>query len=380
VRHSLIGGSVAKRILECPGSLKLYREVNPPDDDGSEYAREGSMLHAVMEHGIAEPVEALLGTEPGGFGVVLTQEHLDSKVYPARAAFNEYVSTLDEAMFFEQEVEVTLKFVHPDAFGNADLVGRHGNVLTVLDWKFGDGVYVDVQDNEQGLFYAAAALETPSLHDLTKGVEYVDIVIVQPQRGREGVWDVHRVSVADVAAFAWEMRKAVDLAVLEQPPMKLGDHCRWCRVKLHCELQKRGLQTLAFRVTHGELSELLTQCDRAEDFISEIRKEAFTRLEAGQPVPGWKLVPKRATRKWIDSEVAIATLVRVGKLKRKDLIVTEPVSPSVAEKMLKKKGADPKLLDSLVSAISSGSTLAPASDPRTAMPNIAALGKLVEGR
>jgi len=96
-------------------------------------------------------------------------------------------------------------------------------------------------------------------------------------------------------------------------------------------------------------------------------------------VPGYKLVAKKATRQWVDEAVTKTKLAEMG-VKDKDLYKPqELISPAQAEKLLKKSKL--ALPDDLVVAVSSGSTLAPESDPRPAVLNIgrqlnAALSKL----
>jgi hypothetical protein len=99
-------------------------------------------------------------------------------------------------------------------------------------------------------------------------------------------------------------------------------------------------------------------------------------LEAGVEVPGWKLVPKRATRKWVDDKKVLTTLTEAG-LNIEQL--TEPKSPAQMEKVLKKHNVP--LPSDLIVSVSTGSTLAPEDDPRPAVLQIgkqlsAALGKL----
>jgi hypothetical protein len=102
-------------------------------------------------------------------------------------------------------------------------------------------------------------------------------------------------------------------------------------------------------------------------------------LEEGQPVPGFKLVQKRANRQWVNDDEAQAALARLG-LDDTELTVTKLVSPAQAEKALKKRKL--ALPGELAVAVSSGTTLAPESDPRPAAVQIgrqlaSALGKLV---
>jgi hypothetical protein len=89
-------------------------------------------------------------------------------------------------------------------------------------------------------------------------------------------------------------------------------------------------------------------------------------------------VAKRATRKWTDEEEATMRLLSYGLLEE-EITKVELISPAQAEKVLKRSKL--ALPDDLVTAVSSGSTLAPEDDPRPAVLNIgrqlsAALSKL----
>jgi hypothetical protein len=55
VKHStVVGGSTAARMINCPGARKLIATVKV-EDKGSDFAREGTMLHDVMERVIMNP-------------------------------------------------------------------------------------------------------------------------------------------------------------------------------------------------------------------------------------------------------------------------------------------------------------------------------------
>jgi hypothetical protein len=73
------------------------------------------------------------------------------------------------------------------------------------------------------------------------------------------------------------------------------------------------------------------------------------------------LVAKRAIRKWASQDKAILALTGMGA-ELSDLFKQELISPAQAEKLLKK----PMPVE-LISAISSGSTLAHESDSRSAL-------------
>ena len=43
---SIVGGSTAKRVMACPGSVKLVQQM--PPKPSSKYADEGTLLHNVI--------------------------------------------------------------------------------------------------------------------------------------------------------------------------------------------------------------------------------------------------------------------------------------------------------------------------------------------
>ena len=105
----------------------------------------------------------------------------------------------------------------------------------------------------------------------------------------------------------------------------------------------------------------LANADILEGWIKDLRALAFDMLDKNVPVPGWKLVAKRSTRQWGDEYLAAIALSGLGI----EPEVKSIISPAQAEKLLKK--AKKEFPGGLVVSISSGSTLAPESDPRPAV-------------
>ena len=53
MQHSkVVGGSTAKRVINCPGSVALVAKM--PPQASSKYADEGTMLHGCMEDLLAD--------------------------------------------------------------------------------------------------------------------------------------------------------------------------------------------------------------------------------------------------------------------------------------------------------------------------------------
>jgi hypothetical protein len=349
MNHStIVGGSTAKRVIACPASIELVAKM--PPKPSSKYADEGTLLHDAISQILdckATP-ESVIGMVYEG--ITLTQELYDDKIAVALAALDEIDP--DKQMEFVVESSVNFGDLLPGVFGSADLLGRIGKKAIVLDWKFGNGVAVEATENEQGMFYAAAAMRTPEMAWVFDGVDEIEIIIVQPPMVKRWVTTPERIK-----AFELELISAV-----KGPRTKLesGEHCRWCAAKPTCPkvtgAVDRALKTALVRIDADKIGEYLSQAELLEEWIDSVRSLAFEMLENNVRVPGFKLVAKRGTRQWVNDQVA------------KDLLgdkayESKLISVAQAEKLIGKKNFP----SDVAVSVSSGSTLAADSDPRPAV-------------
>jgi len=370
---SIVGGSTAKRVIGCPGSVALCAKM--PPKPSSKYADEGTLLHNVMDVILStgQTPESCIGMSYGG--IKLTDELINEKVYPALAALD--AVDPNKEMEYATETRVGFGDLLPGVFGSTDLLGRIGNRAFILDWKFGSGVPVDAEDNPQLMFYAAAAMRTPEVQWVFDDCDEIECIIVQPPSVKRWVTDKKRIK-----AFEQELLMAVKIAQLPDAPINIGDHCRWCAAKPTCPKMTgavdRALHAQIDILNVAQISNYLRQADTLEQWITDLRALAHQVLEAGKPVPGYKLVAKRAIRQWGDEDQALVAMLNEG-IPEDELTTVKVISPAQAEKILKKHGK--QLPANQVVAVSSGSTLAEESDPRPAVLQIgqqlnAALSKL----
>ena len=365
MQHSnIVGGSTAKRVINCPGSVALVQKM--PPKPSSKYADEGTLLHNVMAELIMseEPPDYYLGTRYED--QILTPELVEEKIWPALRALD--IIDPEHKMEIEAETRVGFGDLLPGVFGSTDLIGRLGNRAIVLDWKFGDGVMVEVEENPQLMFYAAAAMRTPEAQWAFEGVTEIECVIVQPPEIRRWVTTPER-----IAKFELELVQAVKQAEKPDAKLTVGDHCRWCAAKPICPKMTgavdRALKVQLDNLDAPKISAYLKNADMLEDWIKDLRALALQMLESGAKLPEYKLVAKRAIRSWSDEEKAKVALFAYG-LTESEVMESSVVSPAKAEKALKKRKLG--LPEDLVVAISSGNTLASADDPR---PEVMLLGK-----
>ena len=365
MQHSkIVGGSTAKRVIACPGSVALVDTV--PPKPSSSYADEGTLLH--------DAIAKILETDCDPYSLVgmtyassvLTEALVDDKLIPALRALDE----IDPKGEMEYAVESRVGFGDflPDVFGSTDLLGRLGDRAIVLDWKFGDGVAVEATENAQLLFYAAASRRTAETAWAFDGAKEVELIIVQPPYVKRWVTTLDRVD-----AFEKELAAAVKIAARPDAPLASGDHCKWCAAKPVCPVMTgavdRALKVKVDALPMDQIAHYLEQAPLVEAFIKDLQQLAHGLLESGAKVPGWKLVNKRATRQWTNEDKAEAWMEARGIYP-----LQEPKlkSPAQAEKDMKKMKE--KLPDDLVVAVSSGSTLAPESDSR---PEVLQIGQML---
>ena len=365
MQHSnIVGGSTAKRVINCPGSVALVQKM--PPKPSSEHADRGTLLHNMMEEILVsgDAPESFIGARYND--QILTQELIDEKIKPAMEALD--AIDPDQTMEYEVETRVGFGDLLPGVFGSTDLIGRIGSRALVLDWKFGDGVMVEVEENPQLMFYAAAAMRTKEAQWAFDGATEIEMVIVQPPEVRRWVTTPKR-----IAAFELQLYQAVKISELPNAKLAVGDHCRWCAAKPICPLMTgavdRALKVQIEALPAPQISDYLKTADMLEEWIKDLRSLALQMLESGAKLPEYKLVAKRAIRSWSDEEKAKIALFAYG-LTESEVMETSVVSPAKAEKALKKRKVS--LPDDLVVAISSGNTLASADDPR---PEVMLLGK-----
>ena len=352
LHSSIVGGSTAKRVISCPASVKLVAKM--PPKPSSVHADRGTLLH--------DAIALILEDKPDVVGmkyndIILTQELYDEKIVPALAALDEI--NVDGSLEYVVESRVGFGDLLPGVFGSADLLGRIGQRAIVLDWKFGDGVAVSAEENEQGMFYAAAAMRTLETEWVFDKAEEIEIVIVQPPVVRRWL-----TTPARIKQFERELVAAVKQSQKDDAAFKTGDHCRWCAAKPVCPQMTgevdRFVKTSLQTIDATQIGHYLQQADQVEEFIKSVREMAFTMLENEVKVPGYKLVAKRGTRQWVDEKAA-------EKLLGDNAYEKKLISVAQAEKLIGKKDFPQELAVS----VSTGNTLANEDDPRPAILNLA---------
>lgn len=362
--HSSVGGSSAKRVMHCPGSVRLSALY--PNRESS-YAAEGTALHEAIDlilQGKTERDEDVIGLVFNGY--TITEELFHAAIRPALDMWDEVDKELGGIQYYNEK-----RVVFPGiegAFGTVDIIGTSGDRSIVWDWKFGKGVAVTAEANEQLMFYAYAAAHTYPTDKFFSRDKPIELFICQPMVRDGEPFTRWTTSWMQLEAFALDLKRAVAKSEEPDPPFAVGEWCRFCNARQNCP-EYTGAVYQALTQTDEQLladfQKWLPLADRMVELGNAITAAAHRYLEDGGKLPGWKLVPKRGTRKWSNAEQAAQYLAQAG-LEQDQIWVKDLITPPAAEMALKKFGIR-EMPDGLVEKISSGTKLVPEDDARPAV-------------
>ncbi len=443
-KHAYFSPSGAPAWTRC--HAKLHREASYPDES-SEFADEGTAAHFLRDeclrvgrspgiylglHIVVRPTGAdwtEAGEERGANVFEVDREMVDAVSGSIHELKDLLCDIGEHQAWHEQALSIEAITGEEGAEGTVDFSALAQRVLLVDDLKYGRGVQVFAQDNEQLLIYGVAALDEL---DLVGEVEELWLHINQPRLNHFDLW---KLPVTEARERVKAIRAAAD-HIRAMPPEDLqaipGEkQCRFCRAKGACaEYRDQVLATVAddfvdlnkgemavsvidaerilanaygvkpkavtfersgdagrFVVTKPSLQpqleaameriassddQHLATCmdavDMVEAWCKGVRAEVERRLLGGQFTDArYKLVAgKRGARQWKDAEQAEAAM-RAMRLKVDQMYQMKVISPTQAEAVLSANPRKWKKLQDLIDQPEGKPSVAPASDKRPAL-------------
>lgn len=385
--HSLLSPSGAHRWMRCPGSLLLESKI---PDQPSKYAAEGTVAHTIASECLISQLKGeKRPLQPADyFGRIMEADGFEFTVSRDMVGhvekFIEFVYATagkEGQILVERRVDFSDAIGHPNSTGTADIIILFPNRVTDIDLKYGMGVKVDAEDNEQAFLYLVG-----SVHDYGMMVDAEDYVMIIFQPRIDHISEAC-VNQDQLDAFVAKAKAAADLAMsfIEnenlEPLLIPGEkQCRFCKAKATCPALKQEITTvvghLATADDFADLAEVnadslavaMGKVPLVEHWCKAIRAETERRMFEGVEVPGFKIVQGRqGNRAWNNEEEAEKTL-KGFRLKSEEIYDYKLISPTTAEKLLKKK--KPKWwekLQDLISRADGKPSVAPVTDKRPAM-------------
>lgn len=317
IKHSTIGASSAERWIACPGSVRLCESA--PAQKPSKYAAEGTVAHGVCEKVLKGEIE---------LWEALGMDGVEAEMLDHVQTYVDHVQALvDGKGKLWVEKKINLKSYDKRAFGTSDAIVFNPRVdtLHVIDFKYGAGHAVDVDNNPQLRFYGLGALA--SLPPKVVGrAENVALHVVQPRAiHSDGPIRSEWLTVDELTAWGNEvLRPAMEATRAPGAPLNSGSWCRWCPALPICPNHgylPADVATVDFaspavalpeprNLTPEQMAKVLEVREMVEAWFDAIHSIAKGELESGRAIPGYRLGLGRKTKVWNDAGGAEKFLTR----------------------------------------------------------------------
>lgn len=387
--HALLSASSAHRWLVCTAAPH-FEAMFP--SEASEYAKEGTLAHAICELHVRREFMHLHGRT---FKAQLAKLQEDPLYKPEMlTTAGDYVQYLKEKqMTFSEtphvnvEVRVDLTEWIPEGFGTCDCVMIGGDTLHITDYKHGKGVVVSAIENPQMRLYALGALRQYRLI-YGDAIKRVSMGICQPRITDEASED--SLTVEELLAWGESIKPIAQTAYNNTGEMHPGEHCRFCRGRSVCRaLAMQALEAESYMghvtkgkaeenhettdptarqilglpsiLTNEEIADCLKRAAVFESWYKDLKGYALTALLKGETIPGYKVVEgKRGNRVFTDGQKALDALMKAGY--ERDTLYT-PKTLAELEKVVGKKQFS-EIVGNLINQPAGGPALAPSTDKR----------------
>lgn len=400
-QHAILGASSASRWLACPGSIReIGRLPRFAREKTSIYALEGTAAHFLSEHCLAHDSDPEVErgrwlSADGIFDDTLERPDLPGEWFRVDDEMIEsvqlYLDVVRGHMKRLGNAELRVeRMVYPvrgreDMFGTADaiIIEPYGELI-VGDFKYGKGVVVDVDYNDQAMFYGLGALH--EVEQRGEEISKVTLEIIQPRAPHDdGPVRGWTLEVDELREYEAVLRAGAAATEDPEAPLVPGKHCRFCPAASACEALRSRVATEMIATLPDDLDEKPTVrlpdpsnpeelarameiAEIADFWAAEVKKLTQRAIEGGIGVKGWKLVRKRSQRRWSDEHVVEQKLRNKRGVKVDDIFNKKLQSPAQMEK-------NPKIGKAWVAEHAvkpeGGLSIARESDPRPALPAVA---------
>lgn len=316
--HAKLSASGASRWATCPGSVQM--EDGIPDRE-SIYAQEGTLAHEMSELKLKHYLD------PKGFGKrklnAAIKKLKENKLYQAEmeSYTDTYVDFIKEkALSFSSnpyiEIEKRVDFSRwvDGGFGTCDCVLIHGSTLSIIDLKYGKGVPVSAEQNEQLILYALGAYDA---FNLIYNLDKIEMNIVQPRINNFSTWEI---SLTELLLwgdyFKVQAEKALGGNGELVPSAKA---CKFCKARDICTARAENNLSLESEIKlkpneipKDKLYEYISRGEDIAKWVADLKAYALDMCLKGEDVKGLKAVAGRTSRSWTNQDEAINKLIEGG--------------------------------------------------------------------
>ena len=316
--HAKLSASGASRWATCPGSVQMEEGI--PDKE-SVYAQEGTLAHEMSELKLKHYLD------PKGFGKrklnAAIKKLKENELYQAEmdSYTDTYVDFIKEkALSFPSnpyiEIEKRVDFSRwvDGGFGTCDCILIHGSTLSIIDLKYGKGVPVSSEQNEQLILYALGAYDA---FNLIYNLDKIELNIVQPRINNFSTWEI---SLTELLLwgdyFKVQAEKALGGNGELVPSAKA---CKFCKARDICTARAENNLSLESEIKlkpneipKDKLYEYISRGEDIAKWVADLKAYALDMCLKGEDVKGLKAVAGRTSRSWTNQDEAINKLIEGG--------------------------------------------------------------------
>lgn len=362
VKHAILSASSSHRWLNCNPSARLEQEFADHETDA---AAEGTAAHALCEHKLRKALKMRSKKPISAYDCDEMDAYTDGYVGFVLEQLNEAKQNCsDPLVLIEQKLDFSCYV--PDGFGTGDCLIVADELLHIIDFKYGQGILVEAEQNPQMMLYALGALR---LFDSLYDIESVSMTIYQPRRENVSTWTI---SVSDLMSWAENtLKPKAELAYKGEGEYVPGNWCQFCKAAVKCRARaEEKLQLAKYEfaqpplLSDEEIEEILGKLDDLTKWANEIAAYAQdAAVNHGKVWQGFKLVESRTNRKYADETAVIEAANAAGY---QDIFKKSLISITEMEKLMGKK-TFAEILGGLVIKPQGKPTLVPVSDRRPAI-------------
>lgn len=233
--HAILSASSASRWMSCPGSIREIGKLPESERNRtSVYADEGTAAHALAEWCLRNNTNPYHELVPTHFAGELQDWEVTDEMREAVNVYCEEVEYHVNRLQGDIRIECPVKPLdRDDMWGTADVIiyELYGE-LVVIDFKYGKGVVVETEWNDQMMCYGLGGLREVGFDDVSTAT----LVVVQPRAPHEDGavrrWTVQKEVLRE---FGGHLESAASATYDDDAPLNAGDHCRFCPAAPTCK-------------------------------------------------------------------------------------------------------------------------------------------------
>ena len=330
--HALLSASSSHRWLHCPPSARLEEKL---PESKSDFAEEGSLAHEIAELKLRKYCVERMGTRSFNAKIKKFKEKalFQEEMLKHTDTYLDYIAGVLHGFsyppYVAAEKRIDYSSYAPEGFGTGDCIIIGGNILHIIDFKYGKGVSVSAKDNPQMMLYALGAY---SEYSFLYSIDTVKMTIIQPRL--DSVSEDSK-TIEELLIWGEGIKPIAKMAFNGEGEYSPGEHCRFCRAKALC--RERADHYLSLEEFHKmkppliskeEVGQILMRAQELSAWVKNLEEYALNECLLGNVVEGWKVVEGRAVRQFISQDEAFNVLVANGfeetmLYERKPLTLTE---------------------------------------------------------